>query len=169
MRRKIIAVCVAVVVSNLGAAYGQSGASPYSKWERGLSADASFFPICVWLQSPHNARKYKEAGINTYIGLWRGPTEEQLAELKRAAMKVICHQNEVGLKHIDDPTIVGWMHGDEPDNAQSLGQGKGYGPPFLPERIIADYKPVFLHDFDCIFCALNRGLLHFDCAPICSL
>jgi len=82
----------------------------------------------VWLQSPRNARKYKEAGINTYIGLWKGPTQEQLAELKRAEMKVICSQNDVGLRHIEDPVIVAWMHGDEPDNAQSLGKGKGYGP-----------------------------------------
>ncbi|MBN2269525.1 MAG: hypothetical protein JXN61_02865, partial [Sedimentisphaerales bacterium] len=146
MRRKTIAVCIVVVVSNLGAAYGQSGASPYTKWERGLTPDASFFPICVWLQSPHNAPKYKQAGINTYIGLWNGPTDEQLAELSRAGMKVICHQNEVGLKHIDDPTIVGWMHGDEPDNAQSLGQGKGYGPPIQPERIIEDYKRIAAAD-----------------------
>jgi len=147
MRRKIIAVvCVAVVVSTLGTAYGESGASPYAKWERGLSTDASFFPICVWLQSPRNARRYKDAGINTYIGLWKGPTAEQLAELKRAGMKVICGQNKVGLEHIADPTIVGWMHGDEPDNAQSLGQGKGYGPPILPEKIIADYKRIAAAD-----------------------
>jgi hypothetical protein len=32
------------------------------------------------------------------------------------------------------------MHGDEPDNAQSLGAGKGYGPPILPEKIVADYQ-----------------------------
>src|SRR6185436_5344078 len=28
----------------------------------------------------------------------------------------------------------------EPDNAQSLGQGKGYGPPILPEKIVRDYE-----------------------------
>jgi hypothetical protein len=54
-------------------------------------------------------------------------------------MKVICHQNKTALKYIDDPTIIGWMHGDEPDNAQSLGRGKGYGPPILPKKIIDDY------------------------------
>jgi hypothetical protein len=32
------------------------------------------------------------------------------------------------------------MHGDEPDNAQSLGRGKGYGPPILPEKILGDYR-----------------------------
>jgi len=117
-------------------------ASPYAKWENGPSKDPAFFPIAVWLQNPRNAEKYRQAGINTYVGLWRGPTETQLAELKAAGMKVICHQNEVGLKHADDPTIIGWMHGDEPDNAQSLGRGKGYGPPILPQKIIDDFHKI---------------------------
>ena len=34
------------------------------------------------------------------------------------------------------------MHGDEPDNAQSLGSGKGYGPPIPAEKIIEDYKRI---------------------------
>jgi hypothetical protein len=110
------------------------------RWTNGPPRDETFFPIAVWLQSPAKARQYREAGINTYVGLWKGPTEEQLAELKRAGMKVICDQNEAARKHLDDPTIIGWMHGDEPDNAQSLGSGKGYGPPILPEKIIADYQ-----------------------------
>ena len=117
-------------------------ASPYAKWENGPPKDTNFFPIAVWLQNPRNAGRYRQAGINTYVGLWRGPTEEQLAELKAAGMKVICHQNQVGLKHADDPTIIAWMHGDEPDNAQSLGKGKGYGPPILPQKIIDDYQKV---------------------------
>jgi hypothetical protein len=57
-------------------------------------------------------------------------------------MRVICDQNAVGLAHMDDPTIAGWMHGDEPDNAQEIPGGKGYGPPILPERIVADYDRI---------------------------
>jgi hypothetical protein len=34
------------------------------------------------------------------------------------------------------------MHGDEPDNAQSLGAGKGYGPPILPEKIVESYNRI---------------------------
>src|SRR5262245_25086534 len=34
------------------------------------------------------------------------------------------------------------MHGDEPDNAQSLGRGKGYGPPIPPERIVEGYRKI---------------------------
>src|SRR5713101_6336670 len=85
---------------------------------------------------PSNARRFQAAGINLYVGLWKGPTEEQLAALKAAGMPVICEQNAVGLKHNEDRTIVGWMHGDEPDNAQELPDKKGYGPPIPPQKIV---------------------------------
>ncbi|HEX4645639.1 MAG TPA: hypothetical protein VH598_08520, partial [Verrucomicrobiae bacterium] len=35
-----------------------------------------------------------------------------------------------------------WMHGDEPDNAQEIGAGKGYGPPIPPATIIAEYERI---------------------------
>ena len=92
-------------------------ASPYSQWRNGPPTDPSFFPIGVWLQDPRNAERYQRIGINTYVGLWQGPTPDQLTSLDTAGMKVICAQNEVGLAHLDDPTIIAWMHGDEPDNA----------------------------------------------------
>jgi len=135
--------CFIILLSVLNAGLGaKSPANPYAQWENGPPHSADFFPIAVWLQSPRNAQRYKQAGINTYVALWRGPTEQQLAELKNAGMKVICHQNQTALKNIDDPTIIGWMHGDEPDNAQSLGKGKGYGPPILPQKIIDDYNKI---------------------------
>ncbi|HVY69684.1 MAG TPA: hypothetical protein VHH73_07120 [Verrucomicrobiae bacterium] len=120
--------------------------SPYSKWRNGPPVSPDFFPIAVWLQSPHNAEKFKAAGINVYVGLWQGPTEEQLAELKRADMRLICSQNETARKHKDDPLIIGWMHGDEPDNAQEIPGGKGYGPPIPPAKIVADYEALHQHD-----------------------
>jgi hypothetical protein len=128
----------------LNAACGQETVcpGPYAKWAQGFPQDAGFFPIAVWLQSPAKAQQYRDAGINTYVALWRGPTEEQLAALKKAGMKLICHQNTAALKHRDDPTIIGWMHGDEPDNAQSLGEGKGYGPPIAPAKIVQDYEAI---------------------------
>ncbi len=100
--------------------------------------DAGEFPIAVWLQDPRNAAAYQAAGINTYVGLWRGPTAEQLDALKAAGMKLVCHQNATALARKDDPTILAWMHGDEPDNAQSK-PGGGYGPPILPSKIVEDY------------------------------
>ncbi len=125
---------------------GEQRATPFSRWEHGPRSDPDHFPIAVWLQDPANAEKYKAAGINLYIGLWKGPTEEQLAELKQAGMQLICAQNEVGMEHLENRTIVGWMHGDEPDNAQSLGKGKGYGPPVLPEKIVEDYRRIAAAD-----------------------
>ena len=117
-------------------------ASAYAAWRNGPPKDPNYFPIAVWLQSPKNAGKFKAAGINLYVGLWKGPTERQLAELTSAGMRVICAQNAVGLKHLDDPLIVAWMHGDEPDNAQRRKDGKGYGPPIEPEKIVADYRKI---------------------------
>ena len=124
----------------------QAPASPYSKWTRGPSTDPSFFPIAVWLQSPRNAEKFHEAGINTYVGFDGNPTDADLSALKSAGIKLICAQNPDTLKHINDPTIIGWMHGDEPDNAQSLPDNKGYGPPILPQKIIDEYNDIVKAD-----------------------
>lgn len=124
---------------------GESG-NPYEKWKNGPSSDPNYFPIAVWLQNPKLAPRYKSAGINLYVGLWKGPTKEQLEVLRKANMPVICSQNEVGLKHKDEPIIVGWMHGDEPDNAQPLRNGKGYGPPISPQTIFEDYKNLRVAD-----------------------
>ena len=143
MRREMLLICCAFILINQPKAVGGqslSASTPYVQWRNGPPADHNFFPIAVWLQPPAKAKQYLAAGFNTYVGLWNGPTEEQLAELKRAGMKVFCEQNAVGLKHLDDSTIIGWMHGDEPDNAQSLGEGKGYGPPVPPEKIVAEYN-----------------------------
>jgi hypothetical protein len=128
-------------------------ASVYAGWRNGPSTDPGYFPIGVWLQDPRRAAAFKSAGINTYVGLWQGPTEEQLAALKGGGMRTVCAWNEVGRRHLDDPTIAAWMHNDEPDNAQPA-PGGGYGPPVPAARVIADYerlrtadpsRPVFLN------------------------
>ncbi|MBL9139922.1 MAG: hypothetical protein JNK85_28885 [Verrucomicrobiales bacterium] len=117
-----------------------AGADEARSWSRGLPADPGFFPIGVWLQDPRNAERFKELGVNLYVGLWKGPTTEQLKVLREAGMPVICSQNALAREHLDHPIIVGWMHDDEPDNAQALPGGKGYGPPILPQVIVDDYR-----------------------------
>ncbi len=126
---------------------------PYAQWKNGPPKDDSFFPLAVWLQEPKDAPRYQKAGINLYVGL-DGPTDAALAELKKCGMPVICSQDAVTLAHKDDPIIVAWMHGDEPDNAQTIPGRSGYGPPILPEKILAEYeafrkaddsRPVFLN------------------------
>ena len=119
-------------------------------WKHGPPFRPSYFPIAVWLQNPANAPRYRAAGINLYVGLWQGPTKEQLAALTKAGMPVICHQNKLGLAHRADPIIGGWMHGDEPDNAQPVTDPvtgkKSYGPPIPPPRIVEDYRRLRKND-----------------------
>ena len=89
----------------------------------GFPRDDNFFPIGVWLQSPHRAAKYRAIGINTFVGLYGGPTEQQLATLAQQRMFVVAEQNDVGLQSINRHVIKAWMHEDEPDNAQPIGLG----------------------------------------------
>lgn len=115
--------------------------SPYAAWPRGPSTDPAFFPIAVWVQQPRNAQAYQAAGINTYVGLWNGPTAEQLDALEAAGMKVVCSQNRLALERLSSATIIGWMHDDEPDNAQPAQTG-GYGPPIPPQSVVERYRAI---------------------------
>ena len=141
MHRLFLAFLFTASLSSAAQLRQTNAASVYAAWSNGPPAVETFFPIAVWLQKPENAERYKRAGINVYVGLWRGPTSEHLKLLEDAKMYLVCGQGR-GLEHKANRTIIGWMHGDEPDNAQSLGNGKGYGPPILPEKIIRDYEMI---------------------------
>jgi hypothetical protein len=112
----------------------QQGPAPGAN---GLPRDPSFFPLAVWLQAPSNAARFRELGINLYVGLYGGPTQQQLEALEKAGMPVVCEQNDVGLTY-RGKVIVGWMHGDEPDNAQAAAVG--YGPPIAPWQVVESYE-----------------------------
>ena len=113
----------------------------WEKFKNGPPADPAFFPLMVWLQDPANADKYKAAGINTYIGLWKGPKPGEIDTLKAAGMKVVCDMNAEALKYKEDKTIIAWMMLDEPDNWQFKapitinGRTWKYGP--KPSRVSA--------------------------------
>lgn len=114
------------------------GPAYYSQWSNGISSDQNFFPISIWLQSPENttaAKKYKEIGINMYIGLHRGPTESQLSAVANLGTTVFCAQNTVGLESKNRNHIKAWTHIDEPDNAQN-----GTQQPVPAREIIEKYK-----------------------------
>ncbi|HSQ64823.1 MAG TPA: hypothetical protein VLM85_16480 [Polyangiaceae bacterium] len=128
------------------------GAAYYAKFGNGPPSDPSFFPISVWLQSPSSATAYAAIGINQYIGLYQGPTDQMLTDLATAKMPAFCDQNSVGLAHLTDKTIAGWTQQDEPDNAQPVDGG--YGPCVAPATIQSLYqtmrvadstRPVFLN------------------------
>ena len=114
LSRKIVAAILVLISSSLSAGELQVN---------GFPADANFFPIGVWMQSPICAARYKAIGINTFVGLWEGPTEQQLAALARQDMYVVAEQNDVGLKSVNGHVIKAWMQQDEPDNAQPIGLG----------------------------------------------
>lgn len=128
---------------------------PSAQFDKARPKDDTFFPVAVWLQSPHNAKRYRDIGVNLYVGLFNGPTEPQLEALDKAKMPVICHQNEVGLAH-KGKTIVGWMHGDEPDNAQGR-RLRGYKPPIPPHEIVAGFEAMRKRDQRPVLLNLGQG------------
>ncbi len=125
------------------------------------NSDPNFFPIAVWAQNPANAATYKQYGVNLYISIHGGLDQKKLDLLRQADMKVIAHQNRFGLTQLDEPLIYGWMHGDEPDNAQRSNVANKWDPCRDPADIIRDYheikekdptRPVYLN--------LGRGVAH---------
>src|SRR5512140_1408687 len=87
-------------------------------------SDPAFLPIAVWLQSPANAERYRAAGINTYVALWKGPTEEQITALKKAGMRLICSQNQAGLRYRDDPWLLPGSMATNPTTRSHLVKAK---------------------------------------------
>jgi hypothetical protein len=114
------------------------GPAYYGRWPRGFPADPSFFPIGVWMQSPVNAGRYQAVGVNHYVGLWQGPTEEQLTDMESAGMHVVCEQAGVWQAHLESATIQGWLEADAPDNAQEKPDGS-YAPCIAPSVTQAHY------------------------------
>lgn len=105
-----------------------------------LTRDPNFFPLGVWLQHPNNAPRYQAAGFNTYVSLWRGPTETQLTALQSTGMRIVCAQNSIALNHPNRTNIIAWMHEDEPDNSRQRGARLGFGTPTTPEQLAAEYQ-----------------------------
>jgi hypothetical protein len=102
---------------------GRSEVLPDDIYQNGFPKENTVFPLGVWLQSPARASRYKEMGINVFVGLWEGPTEAQLAVLAKYDMFVVAEQNDIGLRSVNRHVIKAWLHQDEPDNAQSIGLG----------------------------------------------
>ena len=114
-------------------------------YPNGFPSDPGFFPIGVWLQSPARAPAYKAIGINTFVGLWNGPTEDQLAALTKYEMFVVAPQNDVGLHSANRGIIKGWLHDDEPDNAQPIGMGL-YGSCIPATEVVRRTRDMKAHD-----------------------
>src|ERR1041385_4157504 len=90
-------------------------------FRNGFPTAPDFFPIGVWLQSPSNAAAFRVLGINTFVGLWQGPTAAQLRDLAASGMFVVAEQNEVGLRSPNAGIVKAWMQSDEPDHDPPAG------------------------------------------------
>lgn len=121
------------------------GPDYYAAWPQGMPADPSYFPIGVWMQNPVNAARFQAVGVNHYVGLWQGPTDEQYAAMVAANMPVVCEQAGVWQAHLDSPTIQGWLQADGPDNAQEMPDGS-YGPCIEPSVTQARYAEMVAAD-----------------------
>jgi hypothetical protein len=117
----------------------------YGDWPRGFPTDPSYFPLGVWMQNPENAARFAAVGVNHYVGLWEGPTDEQLANARAAGIPVVCEQAGVWEAQLDNADIQGWLQADGPDNAQELPDGS-YGPCIEPAVTQARYADMVLAD-----------------------
>lgn len=129
----------------------EGGPAYYSQWENGPSPETDFFPIAVWLQSPEaaTAKTYKNIGVNTFVGLYSGPTEAQLKAVASLNVATICDQNSVALASKNNAVIKSWLQQDEPDDAQG-----GTQDPVPTAEVVARYnemkskdasRPVYLN------------------------
>lgn len=86
----------------------------------------TFFPIGVWLQTPESvASTYAAMGVNTFVGLFNGPTTSNLTAVRDAGMYAIVGvgtggwsaQQTAALALASDlkARILAWMPYDEPD------------------------------------------------------
>lgn len=134
-----ISICFFVIFSNppIGVALSSSY---YGQWSNSFPSRPDFFPLTVWLQSPSNAQEFKDIGINTFVGLWDGPTEAQLSSLKSQGVYVVASQNTLALNSPSREIVKSWMHQDEPDNAQWNEETQSYGPCIAPGVLVDLYN-----------------------------
>ncbi len=99
-----------------------------------------FFPITAWLQNCNSqAPKLKEIGVNTLVGL-AGSWDRASEWFAENDMYMVMPFNP---RYADDPSIIAWMHRDEPDNvspdwAQTWNDYRAW-------RIGDATRPVFLN------------------------
>jgi hypothetical protein len=145
--------------TSLDATLPPAGSGYFARWPNGPSSDPSFFPIMVWMQSPDNAARFRDHGVNFFTGLWQGPTEAQLVGLASAGMPAACSQTGVWEEHLDDPAIEAWLQPDQPDNAQLQADGT-YAGCIDPDSIVADYSTMVERDpTRPVFMNLGRGVV----------
>jgi hypothetical protein len=74
--------------------------------------DANFFAISVWAQQAQYAKAYHDSGVNVFVSPsgWGPPASQQFKDMGMYAVMGF------NARFKDDPQVMAWMHGDEPDN-----------------------------------------------------
>ncbi|MEH6548075.1 MAG: hypothetical protein V7701_16685, partial [Sneathiella sp.] len=139
---KRVLILPTVIVAFMFYLPAYSKSAELSNFPKSIFEQDDFFPLAVVTQDPENVERFQELGINLYVGLWKGPTEWQLARLKKANMPVMTKMNEVGLNSDNNTIIAGWLMQDEPDNAQPIPGTKEYGQPIPPNKVIEYYQHI---------------------------
>jgi hypothetical protein len=95
-----------------------------------------FLPIMQWLQSASRIEYQKTLGINTFVGNGGSDSSaEYLAECR--AQGVWCVLDPEDMSVSDDPALLGWIFGDEPDLDSNAVE---------PERILEQYESIKAQD-----------------------
>ena len=96
---------------------------PPAKFVKTVLDDPDFFPISVWIQAAGSAKGFQDMGVNVYVGgidSYPSPKDKAYLDvMQQNGMYAIApfkkEYVESGL--INHPAFLGWMFGDEPDNA----------------------------------------------------
>lgn len=126
----------------------EGGSAYYNQWPNGPSpsGDPGYFPIGVWYQNPSTAEGYKALGVNLFVALPRHASESELAVAGMSVFYLGVHKRMAIASERDKllatwgPITKAWGQIDEPDNAQELPEGKGYGPCVPPPQVIDVYN-----------------------------
>jgi len=137
------------------------GSAYYKRWTNGPApnGDPNYFPIAVWYQEPSTAEAYKALGVNLFVALPRGAQPGPLSAAGLGVFYLGAHKRVAN--PVERKTLLAkwgsltraWGQIDEPDNAQELPGGKGYGPCVPPREVEAVYhqyresdptRPVYL-------------------------
>jgi len=126
-------------------AIAQAPAQAAAAGERAFPAQPDFIPVGVWLQNPRHAAYFRALGINTFVALWKGPTEAQLAEIANNGMYAVTEQNDTAFNSPHAHVIRAFMQPDEPDNAQRIAPGV-HGDCVMPAEIRSRYEALKARD-----------------------
>jgi hypothetical protein len=97
----------------------------YEAWRNsGPLKDSTFFPVAVWYQAEQYMADYHTCAVNMNI-VPKGISTSDLAVYRTNQIKIFTMYDAALRASADSNVIVGWMHNDEPDLAQSNGSG-GY-------------------------------------------